>query len=369
MKAKPIMSELKPYQPGRTMEEVKKRYGLDKVVKLASNENPFGCSPLIKDSIVEEFDNFAIYPDGYATDLRNEVASHLGVPSEMLIFGNGSDEVVQILCRAFLEKDTNTVMASPTFPQYKHNAVIEGAEIREVPTIDGSHDLQGMINSIDQKTRIVWLCSPNNPTGRYISKEEMSVFLENCPSHVVVVVDEAYYEYVLADDFPDLIPALSKYPNLVLLRTFSKAYGLASLRVGYGIASQEILKLIEPAREPFNTSRIAQKAAITAINDQDFLKKAVEKNREGLTKLIQFCEEFNLKYYPSEANFLLIHLPCSGDEMFEYLMQNGYIVRSGEALGIPNTIRVTIGTEDDLNSISSLIGKKVDEIRNMERNS
>ncbi|MEQ6377273.1 histidinol-phosphate transaminase [Bacillaceae bacterium S4-13-56] len=369
MKAKPIMSKLKPYQPGRTMEQVKQKYGLEKVVKLASNENPFGCSPQVKNSLVREYDNLTLYPDGYATELRNKVASHLGVAPEMLIFGNGSDEIVQILSRAILEKGTNTVMASPTFSQYKHNALIEGAEIKEVPAIDGSHDLEGMLHAINDQTRIVWLCSPNNPTGKYIAKNQMEDFLMRCPKNVIVVVDEAYYEYVTANDYPELVPELSKHPNLVLLRTFSKAYGLASLRVGYGIASQEIIQLIEPAREPFNTSRFAQQAATAAMDDQEFIKKTVIKNKEGRSKLIQFCEELNLSYYPSEANFLTIHLPCSGDEMFEYLMKNGYIVRSGEALGVPNSIRVTIGTEEDLDSISKLIEKKVNEIRKMEKNS
>ncbi|MCM3410800.1 histidinol-phosphate transaminase [Metabacillus litoralis] len=343
MRVKEQLLSLKPYQPGKPMEEVKKEYNLTKVVKLASNENPYGCSPKAKQAIVDELNQLAIYPDGYSAELRTKLAAHVGVKEQELIFGNGSDEVVQIICRALLSPDTNTVMATPTFPQYKHNAVIEGSEIREVPLVDGNHDLENMLLQIDEKTTVVWVCTPNNPTGTYVTKNSLLNFLNKVPKHVLVVVDEAYYEYVLAEDYPETVEFINDYPNLMILRTFSKAYGLASLRIGYGIANAELIQKIEPAREPFNTSRVAQVAAIAALDDAEFVEECRGKNKEGLQQFYRFCEELKLPYYPSEGNFILIDFNRDSDEVFNALLKKGYIVRSGNALGFPTHLRITVG--------------------------
>ncbi|RSK27423.1 histidinol-phosphate transaminase [Bacillus sp. HMF5848] len=347
MEVKKQLLNLTPYKPGKPIEDVKREYGLEKIVKLASNENPFGFSNKVKDVLQKQMDSINIYPDGYAAELRNAVAEHLKVSPRQLIFGNGSDEVVQILCRAYLSPSKNTVMAKPTFPQYKHNAVIEGADIREVTLIEGAHDLEGMLSAIDENTAIVWLCTPNNPTGVYISEEDLLSFLSRVPNNVVVVVDEAYFEYVVAEDYPDSISLLANHPNLVILRTFSKAYGLAGLRIGYGIASEQLLQSIEPAREPFNTSKLAQAAAIAALSDQAFVNESVLLNHEGLEQFYRFCDQHNLTYYQSQGNFILMfHNSFTGDEMFQYLLERGYIVRSGNALGFPHAIRVTVGTAE-----------------------
>jgi len=338
---------LKPYQPGKPIEEVKKEYNLSKVVKLASNENPYGCSAEAKQAIQDELNLLAIYPDGYSAALRTNVAKHLGVQEEELIFGNGSDEVVQIICRALLDSSKNTVMATPTFPQYKHNAIIEGAEIREVPLVDGDHNLEAMLQQIDGKTTVVWVCTPNNPTGTYVKKDTLLEFLSKVPKEVLVVVDEAYYEYVVAEDYPQTVGLIEEFPNLMILRTFSKAYGLASLRIGYGIANAELIRKIEPAREPFNTSRLAQVAAIGALNDQEFVAECREKNKKGLQQYYQFCSEKGLHFYPSEGNFVLIDFQRDSDEVFNALLEKGYIVRSGRALGFPTSLRITVGTEKE----------------------
>ncbi|TLS35905.1 histidinol-phosphate transaminase [Pseudalkalibacillus caeni] len=344
MNAKPQMYDLKPYQPGKPIEEVKRELGLKKVTKLASNENPFGCSPEVKEAVSKELSSLAVYPDGYAARLRETVSEFLGVDGKNLIFGNGSDEIVQILCRAYLSPGKNTVMAAPTFPQYKHNAVIEGAEIREVELDNGKHQLDEMLSAIDKNTEIVWLCTPNNPTGVYIKEADLLPFLNKVPKDVLVVCDEAYAEYVTADDYPDTIALLDKFPNLIILRTFSKAYGLAALRVGYGIANESVIQTIEPAREPFNTSRIAQAAAVAAMGDQEFVQACKKKNQEGLQQFYTFCEEFSLDYYESQGNFILIGFGNkSGDEVFDYLLRQGFIVRSGNALGFPNAVRITVG--------------------------
>ncbi len=361
MKIKNQLQGLHPYQPGKSMEEVKRQYGLSHVIKLASNENPYGYSPAVKEAITAELDRLAIYPDGYARALREKLAQHLGVDEKQLIFGNGSDEVVQIICRAFLSAGTNTVMATPTFPQYRHNATIEGAEIREVPLMDGRHDLQGMLEAIDEQTRVVWICNPNNPTGTYVNEEALLSFLQKVPKHVLVVMDEAYYEYVTAEDYPQTVPLLNQYDNVMVLRTFSKAYGLAGLRIGYGIASEALIRQIEPAREPFNTSVVAQAAAIAALDDQAFIKECVEKNKRGLETFYRFCEENGLHYYPSEANFILIDFGIEGNKVFQYLLERGIIVRSGNALGFPTSVRITVGSEEQNNKICEALKQMLKE--------
>lgn len=356
MEVKKQLISLKPYQPGKPIEEVKKEYGLEKIVKLASNENPFGCSPAAKEAIKATVDELALYPDGYATNLREAIANHLNVDGNQLIFGNGSDEIILILCRALLSPETNTVMATPTFPQYKHNAVIEGAEIREVELIDGNHDLDGMLKQIDDNTRIVWVCSPNNPTGNYIKKDDLLSFIDRVPKTTLVVLDEAYYEYVEAEDFLETVPLLQQYSNVMILRTFSKIYGLASLRIGYGVGNPDFIRQIEPAREPFNTSRIAQAAAIASLHDQDFVVDCRAKNRRGLQQFEAFCKEQNLAFYPSQGNFILMDFnPLQGNEVFQYLLERGFIVRSGNALGFPTSVRVTVGTEEENEAIISVL--------------
>jgi histidinol-phosphate aminotransferase len=356
MEVKKQLISLKPYQPGKPIEEVKKEYGLEKIVKLASNENPFGSSPAAKEAIKNTVDELAIYPDGYATTLRETVANYLNVNGDQLIFGNGSDEIILIISRALLSPGTNTVMASPTFPQYKHNAVIEGAEIREVELIDGNHDLEGMLKQIDENTKVVWVCSPNNPTGTYIKKDELISFMERVPKTTLIVLDEAYYEYVEAEDFLETVPLLQQYPNVIILRTFSKIYGLASLRIGYGVGNAEFIRQIEPAREPFNTSRISHAAAIASLKDEDFVIECRTKNRKGLQQFETFCEEQNLAYYPSQGNFILIDFnPLQGNEVFQYLLERGFIVRSGNALGFPTCIRVTVGTQEENEEIISIL--------------
>ncbi|WP_050180722.1 histidinol-phosphate transaminase [Domibacillus robiginosus] len=345
MKWKEQILTLKAYQPGRTTDEVKKAYGLQDVVKLASNENPFGSSERVKEYIREYAESFAIYPDGYTTGLRTELASFLNVSEKQLIFGNGSDEIIMMLSRAMLEPGKNTVMPTPSFPQYRHNAVVEGAEVREVELVNGAHNLDKMAESIDENTAIVWLCSPNNPTGIHITDLQLRGFLNRVPEGVLVVLDEAYYEYVTASDYYNSLEIIKEYKNVIVLRTFSKIYGLAAFRVGYGFASEELIAQIDPVREPFNVNSLGQMAAAAALSDQSFVEECCAANKEGLEQFYAFCRENNLDFYPSEANFILIDFNCDSNELFEYLMSKGYIVRSGAALGIPGTVRVTVGSK------------------------
>jgi histidinol-phosphate aminotransferase len=249
MQPKSNIVHLPVYQPGKPMEEVKRELGLKEVIKLASNENPFGSSPKALEAIQAELSNVSIYPDGGAVDLTAAVARHLGVEHNQIIFGAGSDEIILMIARAFFVPGDETIMATHTFPQYKHNAEIEGAICIEVPLRDGTHDLQAMLAKITARTKVLWICNPNNPTGTMNNHQEISGFLAAVPSHVLVVLDEAYCEYNTSGEFPETLELLKQYKNVITLRTFSKIYGLASLRIGYGVGHPDVIRSINQVRE------------------------------------------------------------------------------------------------------------------------
>ncbi|EKN69600.1 histidinol-phosphate aminotransferase [Neobacillus bataviensis LMG 21833] len=346
MRWKEQLLSLTPYQPGKSIEAVKKQFNLDKIVKLASNENPFGCSQEVLAALESYQTSLAIYPDGYATHLRETLSVFLQVEKDEIILGNGSDNLIQMISRALLHPNASTIMADQTFSQYKHNAVIDGAIIKEIPLVEGNHNLDAMLEAIDETTNVIWLCSPNNPTGTYIPEHKLIPFLEQVPSHILIVLDEAYYEYVVAEDYYNSISLTRKYDNLIVLRTFSKIYGLAALRVGYGVANRSIVKALEPAREPFNVNSLGQLAASEAIKDQGFVEDCKEKNRQGVAQFYEFCEQHQLDYYPTQTNFILIDFKVDGDKIFQYLQERGYIVRSGNALGFPTAVRITVGSSE-----------------------
>lgn len=362
MRWKEQLLTLTPYQPGKSIESVKRQYNLDRIIKLASNENPYGCSKQALSAIQMNRTGAELYPDGYATELREKLAAFLQVEEDELIFGNGSDNLIQMISRALLHPNANTIMATPSFSQYRHNAVIEGAEVREIPLVNGDHDLDAMLAAIDDQTNVIWVCSPNNPTGTYIPEAKLVPFLEKVPKHILVVVDEAYFEYVVADDYYDSIKLTKQFSNLIVLRTFSKIYGLASLRVGYGVADRSIIKALEPAREPFNVNTFGQIAAAAAISDQEFVQNCRERNREGLTQYYEFCEQHKLSYYPSQTNFILIDFKVDGDQVFQYLLERGFIVRSGKALGFPTGVRITIGSKEQNEGLLEVLQEFLSEI-------
>ncbi|WP_342045560.1 histidinol-phosphate transaminase [Bacillus sp. OTU530] len=355
MNVKQQLLSLKAYSPGRTIEEVKKQYGLEKIIKLASNENPFGCSPKVAEALAALSSQFALYPDGAATVLRQKVAEHVGAEQNQLLFGSGLDEVIQIISRALLDETTNVVMASPTFSQYRHHAVIENAQIREVPLRDGFHDLEAMLGQVDENTRIVWICNPNNPTGTYVNEAEIVSFLERVPKTALVIMDEAYYEYATAADYPNTLALLPRYENLMVLRTFSKAYGIAALRMGYAVGHADLIQKIEVTRLPFNTSTVAQAAAIAALDDKEFLEYCVKVNEEGRQQYYEFCKAHDIPYYPSQGNFVFMEIGKTGDDVFQYLMQRGFIVRSGAGLGLGRGVRVTVGKREDNEQLTQLL--------------
>jgi len=355
MKGKEILQQMTPYQPGKSAEHIKRKYNVDKIVKLASNENPYGYSPVLKQSLNDFSFNFEFYPDGYATELRSTLSDTLKVNDEQFVFGSGSDELIQIIVRTFLQHGQHTIMATPTFPQYRHHALIEGAHVTEVPVVDGKHDLDKMLAEVTENTKVIWLCTPNNPTGLSISKDEFVSFMDRCPNEVLVVLDEAYYEFQDPKYDIDAINQLKVYSNLITLRTFSKAYGLAGLRVGYAVTTEKIARQLNIVRGPFNTSQIAQKAAVIAFKDQNFIEETVSKNKIVKDQFAQFLKTINWEFYPSEANFMLVKTPSSGEHLFNFLIEHGYIIRPGELLGYPKTVRITLGEKDNMATLHLLL--------------
>lgn len=355
MKTKSSLRQIAPYQQGKQIQDIKRQYQIDRIVKLSSNENPYGYADAVRQFLASYEPAFDIYPDGHTAQLRKDLAYKLKVSESEIIFGSGSEEIVQMICRAYLFQGVNTVMATPTFPQYKHNAIIEGAKIKEIPTIEGHHDLNGMLEAIDQDTNVIWLCSPNNPTGTPITKQDFIAFMDTCPQHVLVVLDEAYYEYL--DKTKDLhaMEQIQKYNNLIILRTFSKAYGLAGLRIGYGVANKQIINQLNVVRGPFNTTSIAQQIAQIALANEAFIEKTRQQNVKVKLDFQVFLDNIGWHYYTSETNFLLVSTPTSGTKVFDYLIQHGFIVRPGELLGIPNTIRFTLGLQDDMYRMQELL--------------
>lgn len=343
---KSAIMDLPVYQPGKPIEEVKRELGLDDVIKLASNENPYGCSEKVKEVIVAETALLNLYPDGASQELVQALSEHYGVNRNQIIIGAGSDDIIMMITRAFLVSGDETVMATPSFPQYRHNAKIEGAVCIEVPLADGTHDLEAMAAAITDKTKIVWVCNPNNPSGTIVTKDELESFLAKVPDHVLVVLDEAYFEYIEDEQYPNGLDYISQYRNVIVLRTFSKAYGLAALRIGYGIGDPEVIRAINQVREPFNTTRMSQAAALAALGDQAFIEECRRKNKEEIGYLTAQFDRLGLHYYPAYGNFILVDCKRDARQLFDLLLRKGIIVRGGHALGFPTSIRVTVGSRE-----------------------
>lgn len=337
---------LQTYKPGKPLEEVQRELGLKEVIKMASNENPFGCSDKVLSALTAEKDLFSLYPESTAPHLRDKLAERLDVDPRRLIIGNGSDEIVQLVARTYLGPGTESVMADFTFPRYDMVTTMQDATSIQVPLHEGAHNLEEMARAVTERTRVVWICNPNNPTGTVVNHEELSKFLDQLPDHVLTVIDEAYAEYVTDASYPESLSLLDYNPRLLILRTFSKAFGLAAFRVGYGIGHPEVLQYLHTVRDPFNVNRLAQKAAVAALEDENYLIYCRNQNCLGRDQIIEKLAGWNLHYFPSQASFILFDTGFPADEVFEYLLHQGIIVRSGAQLGFPTHLRVTVGTKE-----------------------
>ena len=338
------ISRLRPYVPGKPIEEVQRELGLTDVIKLASNENPLGPSPRALAALTATASGVALYPEGSAPALRRAVSQATGMPEETLVFGNGSDEVLHLLALTFLQPGDETVQGDPSFAMYEIYATQSDAVPVLVPLKNYTHNLDAMADAVTDKTRIVFVANPNNPTGTFVRRGAVERFLDRIPRNVLVVFDEAYDEYVSDPDKPDLRPFVLEGRNIVILHTFSKAYGLAGLRVGYGITRTEIAEVLNRVRSPFNVNLPAQAAAAAALTDTEHVARTVALNAEGRNYFYAEFERMGLEYVPSEGNFVLVDVGRDAREVFQALQHKGVIVRSAHGMGLPRHISVTTGT-------------------------
>lgn len=365
MRFKKSVSSLKPYAAGKPVSEVKRELGLKSVVKLASNENPYGCSEKAKEAIVKAANEANIYPDGGAFELKRALSKKLSVKPEEIVFGTGSDGLIELLAKTFLSEEDESVMPEPSFSLYYSNTLAAGAKAVKIP-LDKNYkmDLNAMYAAINEKTKIVWLCNPNNPTGEISTEKEIFDFINKVPEDVLIVSDEAYYEFARGrGGYPETLANRRK--NVIVLRTFSKIYGLAGLRCGYGIADKEIISEMEKLRSPFNVSSVAQSAACAALLDEEFTEHTLKKNKENLKYM---CEEFNkmgLFYIPSYTNFIAVKTPVNSEKAFNELLKKGYIVKGGHVLGMEDGfLRVTVGKKEECKGFIKALSEVISENEN-----
>lgn len=336
------IAHIAPYQPGKPIDELKRELGLDDVVKLASNENPLGCSPHAKAAIVQAVEEIGRYPDGNGFALKQQISQQFNVAMNQITLGNGSNDILELVARTFVAAGDEVIYSQHAFAVYALATQAVGAIGIEVPAKNYGHDLNAMAQAVTAKTRVIFIANPNNPTGTWFEEDAFSQFMQQVPTQVLVVLDEAYVEY-FPQNFNSL-KFLNQYPNLLISRTMSKAYGLASLRVGFGMASAEVTNLLNRVRQPFNVSSFALAAAVAALKDTDFIEQSRALNLQGMAQLEQGFSQLGLAWVPSRANFILVDVQRNGAQVFEALLKKGVIVRPvGGGYGMPHHIRVSIG--------------------------
>jgi len=336
--------DLKPYIPGKPIEEVKRELGLKEVIKLASNETSVGPSPLAIEAIKKEIENIYLYPEGSSRLLREKIAHRLNLDKEMIIVGNGADNVIDLIGMAFINDGDEVITGEITFPAYETITKIMGGKLISVKLKDFRFDLEEIAQRINEKTKIVFLCNPNNPTGTIVDKEAVDRFIKQVPEDVVVVFDEAYYDYVEDQNYPNSLSYVLEEKNVIVLHTFSKIAGIAGVRIGYGIAKPELIGYLNRVVNPFATNRLAQVAALASLDDEEHRKKVLRSNQEGKKYLYRELKKIDLFYLPTEANFIFIDLKGDSEVIFVKLLKKGVIIRPGKTWGCPNFIRLTIGT-------------------------
>jgi histidinol-phosphate aminotransferase len=342
------ITRIRPYRPGKPLQEVEREYGITGAVKLASNENPLGPSPCAVAAMQEAAHSVAFYPEDTCFYLKRDLAAHLNLPEDCLILGNGSDEILHCAGLAFLSPGDNTVMAHPSFVMYETDTLICDADPIKVPlTADHAHDLDAMLDRVDARTRLFFVCNPNNPTGTYVTRQQIERVMDRLPDSCLLVLDEAYYEYVDAPDYPQSIEYVREGRRLIALRTFSKIYALAGLRVGYGMARPDIVRALHQVRPPFNVNSLAQAAAQASLADPDQVSRSRAVNSEGRAYLTRELESRGMGVVPTQANFIFVDTARDARRLGEELLCRGVVVRVGDWIfGYPTFIRVTIGTPE-----------------------
>lgn len=360
--ARPCILVRKEYVPGKPVEEVQREFGITDIIKLASNENPLGCSPKAVEAMVKEIStNTNFYPESLAPALAAKLAKKLNLKPGNFFIDNGEDSVITMLGLTFINPGDEVVMSALTFPAYE-NIVgkMDGVSVIVPQTNDYRIDVKGMLAKVGPKTKMIFLCNPNNPTGSYTTKKEFEQLLKGVPPHVLVVSDEAYYEFALVEDYPQSLSYLEKYPNLIILRTFSKIFGLAGQRIGYLMAHEDLVKLMLKAREPFPVNRAAQAGAMAALDDKKFVKDTIKLNSAGQKQLTEGLTNLGFKVVPTQTNFVFAEFDRETKPIFDALLREGVIIRPLAPQGAPNCIRVTIGTKAQnkrfLDSLKKVLG-------------
>ncbi len=356
------VKELIPYIPGKPVEELERELGIENAIKMASNENPLGPSPKAVESIVKEATKVNLYPDGDCYYLKRRLSEHLGVSPDNIMVGNGSNEVIEVIARTYLGLGDEAIYSDYAFIVYPIVTKATGAKAVVSPMVDLRNDLRDIASRITPRTKIIFLANPNNPTGTIFTRDEFEWFIDRIPENVIVLVDEAYFEYVRDDNYPNTLDYHSKIKNLITVRTFSKIYGLAGLRVGYAIASKEIISYLNRVREPFNVNSLAQVAASEALCDRDHIHKSERINFEGLTYLYDQFERLGVSYLPSHANFVLVEVPSDPLEVYKRLLRYGVIVRPLEAYGLKRHLRVSVGLKEENERFIEALEKVLNEV-------
>jgi histidinol-phosphate aminotransferase len=347
----PALAGMVPYQPGLPIELVQRRFGLEQVVKLASNEYPLPPFPEVKEVVVAAVDRLQRYPDGFSVELREALATHYGVGPEQVAVGSGTCELLYLLATAILQKGDEVVLAEPSFTSYRDVIDLHEAVPVAVPTVDFVHDLEAMTAAVTPRTRIVFICNPNNPTGTYVPVADIARLVDNVRDDVLIVIDEAYNEFVTAPDRDDALVLQKEHDNVVVLRTFSKIYGLCGLRTGFGLCAPEVKDALDKVRQPFNVNLLGQLAAVEALKHQDRVAERRRSNAELRATMVERLAARGRATVPSQANFMLVDMNdlCDPhDKVCGTLLSMGAIVRDGNALGCPGWARVSVGTQDEI---------------------
>jgi histidinol-phosphate aminotransferase len=356
------VQQLIPYKPGKPIEELERELGLTRIVKLASNENPLGPGKKALAAIQAALSELALYPDGSGFALKQALAKKYAVDASQITLGNGSNEILELVARAFLRPGLEVIFSQHAFAVYPLVTQAVGAMAMVVPAVEYGHDLAGMLAHVTDNTRVVFVANPNNPTGTLLSQADVEAFIGALPDTVICVLDEAYFEFVSRQEAIDSISWLKKYPNLIITRTFSKAYGLAGLRVGYSLSSPEIADILNRVRQPFNNNTLALAAAEAALSDDEHLQNTITINIQGMQQLTEGFTQLGLEWIPSAGNFVSVDLRQPGQPVYEALLHKGVIVRPVGNYEMPDHLRISIGTQFENQQFLHALGDVLEQI-------
>lgn len=349
------VKSLSPYQAGKPIEELERELGISNIIKLASNENPFGFPESAKQAIMNQLNDLTRYPDANGFELKAAISKKFGVQANQITLGNGSNDLLELFAHTFVSEQDEVIYSQYAFIVYPLVTKAINAVAREIPAKDWGHDLAAFLAAINAKTKLIFIANPNNPTGNFLTEAEIDAFLANVPTNVIVVLDEAYTEFTHVSERVDSFGLLAKYPNLIVSRSLSKAYGLAGLRIGYAVSNPDIADLLNRVRQPFNCNSLALASAIAVMNDDAFVERVAENNRQEMQRYEAFCQAQGLSYIPSKGNFITIDFQRPAAPIYDALLREGVIVRPIAGYGMPNHLRISIGLPEENDRLFSAL--------------